>query len=485
MADPFRDNLTTLARRIKPLILNSLRSAPGIAAVMLNRIILIPPDGTDPIVFPKSSIGLAAALAAAESFPGSEVWIPPCQLVGTQSIPADVSLIGFSRYLTSIDGTINLESGSKLENVSISLSAGSPCINGPGSGIAVISGSNIQSLNIGDAIGILGDAGEMEIWDCKISGISSGGDGYGILCGSGSVYMDGGWLSGSTAPVFDGELGDPIVPSYSVGTSFGHSPLENAYIRNLDIGGDPPVDWLDPDWDPAGDGWQTPEVYFDGDYSACEGIADSYWIKDPTVTDLGASWGDITGYHHKFSLDCDHVFGATLEYWANDILLEVYINGVPLGINYNFWHADNHCTDHASQEIDTTPFLPNADNIISILVENTPHAEFGSDTGLNYKLTVYTSGMNTLITNGVRMDPVGGEPSQGDRSAWNAEEYQARHANDIDTASGIHHTLGVGATQAAAGDHSHGESGFDPDTILVDGDGSILIDADGNVIIGG
>lgn len=47
------------------------------------------------------------------------------------------------------------------------------------------------------------------------------------------------------------------------------------------------------------------------------------------------------------------------------------------------------------------------------------------------------------------------EPLSGDRSVWDALGYQARHANDIDEAAGVHHTLGTGADQAAAGNHTH------------------------------
>ena len=45
-----------------------------------------------------------------------------------------------------------------------------------------------------------------------------------------------------------------------------------------------------------------------------------------------------------------------------------------------------------------------------------------------------------------------GEPEPGDRAAWDAENYPDVHANDIDTAAGIHHTLGTGANQAASGE---------------------------------
>lgn len=47
------------------------------------------------------------------------------------------------------------------------------------------------------------------------------------------------------------------------------------------------------------------------------------------------------------------------------------------------------------------------------------------------------------------------EPIAGDRSAWDALDYAARHTNDADNVAGIHHTLGTGATQAAPGNHTH------------------------------
>ncbi len=47
------------------------------------------------------------------------------------------------------------------------------------------------------------------------------------------------------------------------------------------------------------------------------------------------------------------------------------------------------------------------------------------------------------------------EPLPGDRAAFDAAGYAARHTNDTDSSDGIHHTLGAGAGQAAAGDHTH------------------------------
>jgi len=48
-----------------------------------------------------------------------------------------------------------------------------------------------------------------------------------------------------------------------------------------------------------------------------------------------------------------------------------------------------------------------------------------------------------------------GIPLSGDRAVWDALNYAALHTNDKDVAGGMHHTLGTGANQAAAGDHTH------------------------------
>ena len=51
-----------------------------------------------------------------------------------------------------------------------------------------------------------------------------------------------------------------------------------------------------------------------------------------------------------------------------------------------------------------------------------------------------------------------GIPLSGDRSAWDAADYPEKHANDIDTADGIHHTIGTDAGQVAPGTHTHIET---------------------------
>lgn len=60
----------------------------------------------------------------------------------------------------------------------------------------------------------------------------------------------------------------------------------------------------------------------------------------------------------------------------------------------------------------------------------------------------------TLVNNGTL------QPLAGDRAVFDAIGYAARHTNDADdSATAIHHTLGTGADQAAAGDHAHAGMG--------------------------
>lgn len=52
-----------------------------------------------------------------------------------------------------------------------------------------------------------------------------------------------------------------------------------------------------------------------------------------------------------------------------------------------------------------------------------------------------------------------GKPLAGDRAVWDADGYPLLHTNDSDAAAdALHHTLGTGANQAAAGNHTHTSS---------------------------
>jgi len=54
-----------------------------------------------------------------------------------------------------------------------------------------------------------------------------------------------------------------------------------------------------------------------------------------------------------------------------------------------------------------------------------------------------------------------GKPLPGDRAVFDAKAYPERHANDTDfSPTSLHHTLGTGANQGAAGNHEHQKNNF-------------------------
>jgi hypothetical protein len=79
--------------------------------------------------------------------------------------------------------------------------------------------------------------------------------------------------------------------------------------------------------------------------------------------------------------------------------------------------------------------------------------------GVNVYLDDFTieflGGTGTASLINCQYDVVTGIPLLGDRSAYDADTYPDVHANDLDTSTGIHHTLGTTAAQAASGDHTH------------------------------
>lgn len=80
---------------------------------------------------------------------------------------------------------------------------------------------------------------------------------------------------------------------------------------------------------------------------------------------------------------------------------------------------------------------------------------FGSVTvDASAELRAKDNSYTTLVNNGTL------QPLAGDRSVFDAIGYAARHTNDADdSVTAIHHTLGTGADQAAAGDHAHAGMG--------------------------
>lgn len=414
----------------------------------LNLIIRMPSGGEQSVHYAKTYAGLVSALASASS--GDMIWIPACSITNTSGItvPAGVSLVGMSRAETILNMPVTLNNGANLEN------------------LAVINSGGI-------AVTCNGEAG---IYSCYILGST-----YAIWANQDIVYVEGGWIIGQTG----GET-ESATPSYSwaaLGSGIGKIEESTLVNGNFKLVG----------YDDSA--WSTPYAAYSsyGTGLQVQGLPDTVkWIADPD--NEGGGHGLSLTYRHEFEIT-GPVSAASLQIRVNDKLHGVWINGEQVVEYYNFyewfgWSYNPPGIKHDARTYEINPgVFVQGTNCIAIvfqdqvsqqdpeIVEDDPGVE------LSYRLDIAYGGSAAIVTSGVRMDVPIGEPAQGDRSAWDAEVYPDRHANDIDDVNGIHHTIGTSAGQVAAGDHVHAE--FDANLILTDDNGAILVDDNGNVLLGG
>ena len=74
-------------------------------------------DGSDWTAYANDNTGMAAAIAAAAS--GDTLWLPPCSLTASFTVPASVTLHGISATDCVLTGQVTLSDGSALESLSI------------------------------------------------------------------------------------------------------------------------------------------------------------------------------------------------------------------------------------------------------------------------------------------------------------------------------------------------------------------------------
>jgi predicted GH43/DUF377 family glycosyl hydrolase len=116
MADPFQNNITTLAKRLKPFIMSS---AGLVDASHDAGIILYHPGGIAPEYYPATQQGLTDAIAAAAS--GDQIWIPAASIGGNHTIPAGVGVIGVGQDKTILTGAITVNG--VMQNLTVNGSA--------------------------------------------------------------------------------------------------------------------------------------------------------------------------------------------------------------------------------------------------------------------------------------------------------------------------------------------------------------------------
>jgi hypothetical protein len=342
------------------------------------------------------------------------------------SIPAGVSLVGLGREKCIVDGAITLGAGSVVANISVIRSANSSGdlsgIVNSSSGTAKVYSTTITITQSGSggAYGIkITNAGNIELWDCDIRAISVGGPGYGIdKWTNADVTMIGGRLVGSTKQINIG-LGITGIASLAY-----HS------------------------------GYKCTDI---GDYTVTLVSSNNDWAYASWFLDVSGSF--ISG-HTYVTLRCISTSG-------NPVIAQM--DSEQNGVNLTPALCDNTTEGSAMVANQTRELFGNGlrtyrDGYINIKCGwGGPYSftlqilAIGWEDG-NGKHPLWEYG--TTVSKPKLYGVDGGntpdaEPNIGDRSAWDSENYPLLHANDIDTAEGIHHTIGSTETNVSAGNHSH------------------------------
>lgn len=368
---------------------------------------------------------------------GDAVWLPASTIPDDYTVPANVSLVGRDRTRSILTGKITLSNGSTLLNLSIIRTADDPTVlfgvEGPETGAGHVYNCNISVTQAGSEVGYTLNVrdGNLITSDCELFGtraiMAANGDGRwysyndkiksirvaeagGIVTGSYTfdAGMDG-WLTG------EGPWNHPLIMYWHTTDMFRSSP---GSIRVRQVGSGSPL------------GVYTGLLLFckDVDYVVQNGDTVSFWIHNvreytPHPNYIRVDYADggnrvlqipgIGGIWHQV------VLTIPLED-AGKRAVRVHM-GVRI-VDYSWMHeAIMHFDDF------------NTFNILDVA----PYA--------------YSVNGSTYIA-----DPTGvPEPLWSDRSALDVDHYRERHANDIDTIDGIHHTLGYTDVTAAPGDHNH------------------------------
>jgi len=418
----YKDNLTTLAKRLRPLMLRIAEGA--VQANEWDKIIHIVSDGGGATVYDPTAANLTTALAATSS--GDMVWMPPCNLSGDFTVPAGVGMISMGNNCV-IDGTITLAgNNSHLLGIVVyysDSSAGeiSGVIANNSSGLTYINdcGVDVENTGAGDvsAIKITG-AGELYIWNSNVYGnASGGGDGYGVTSSGGICRIFGGRVIGSTLRVSGGTGSENHYTTTAT--------CEGLELWNGSSNDAPPANWNTAAFDDSG--WVTP----DGNKPNPVSPADGLWVGSTTD-------GRNVLIRHNFDITATELISATLTWDADDWTEGIYVNGTLV----DEWKSSAPYDDHPPRSVDVLAYLvADDDNVIAIYQKN---IIAGID-GISWKLEMVV-GNNVIYIHGAMGEPATDEeiPMEGDRSAWDVDNYASLHSKDIDDNEPIYH-IGPGS----------------------------------------
>lgn len=376
-----------------------------------NKIYVWHADGSAIDTFDADAAGLALAIAAAAA--GDTIWLPSINIALTAAItiPANVTLVGISDQAElqfgSISGAaLTLSAESVLDRLFVTQTANDAedlfLVQGPASGTGYIGHCTLSCTQSGDgeAVALLANTGAIYVHDTKITGDSVNG-GYAVKSGDGLTTLDDCWLVGSTGTIQSGGATYAPGSEISTGSITVNSSAGNT-ISGLSIGNWYCVESYDAyDRKPSVHSY-TNEIMLSDD----GGVTWSGRFGANSLLNAAADVGPSTGYSTNLP-----TFAILGEFWGPPetrprIYFQATTTSIKIRVYDTFWTDNTGALSYRLRNATVT----------------------GSGTGIN------------VITHGVRLDPVIGEPVQGDRSVWDTATYFDRHASDIHDETFTYHS---------------------------------------------
>jgi hypothetical protein len=208
MADPFQNNITTLARRLKPFIMSTAMAAEASQAV---KIVVYHRDGAPAEYFDVDDTGWDLAAAACRDY--DTMVSPPALYSAAHTVPANVTYWGHGPGPTLHTATLTYSAGSIGMDHIIIISADDANeavgVVGPATGTAWINrvSVGVTQAGAGDTTGVKAGAGTLILRDVPTEVTANGaGLANGLTCNSGGaveIYeapMEG--IAGGTAAAY-------------------------------------------------------------------------------------------------------------------------------------------------------------------------------------------------------------------------------------------------------------------------------------------
>ena len=387
------------------------------------------------VVSPYSVTDEGLQAAAAASADGDGIWLPACSISGAHTLPAGVTLFGVGEESSVLTGTLTMGAGAALIDVGVIIS---------------VNDANLTYGVVGPSSGVA------YLLDCKISVTQAGaGTGYGLRVLGGNLESYGSTIFGTTAGVVWGGVGqwksyhDRITASVAVSNGQG----AGTYTFDSDYEG---FQKVSSEWDPH------LNHVLSIDTTTYHGGPGAIKISSTGMGNLGYAYtGPLTLYKDiSLVVHTDDVISAWFKCSSVYRGERVYLKVVYTDSDTLIYDVDTDGTFDWTQHSLTVPAGDDGKTIQRVYIgeyldgwDNVYDSTWWID-DLSVAGVVSEYDPNYTVAGSIFEGRPGGVPEWGDRAVWDAKLYPDRHTNDADdSATAIHHTLGVEGTQAAAGDH--------------------------------